>query len=137
MSQIAPTIMEFVRRRAKNRCEYCMLHQNDSQFTFHVDHVISQQHGGTHDVANLCLSCLRCNLQKGPNLAGLLNGKLYPLFNPRRQNWHRHFEWDQTLLVGKTATGIVTIQVLEINCEESVLRRETILFEGRLPPDDH
>ena len=26
-------------------------------------------------------------------LSGLLDGKLYPLFNPRQQSWRRHFRW--------------------------------------------
>ena len=48
-------------------------------------------------------------LAKGTNMVGLLDGKLYPLFNPRKQHGKRHFEWDMTTLVGKTSTGIVTI----------------------------
>ncbi len=112
------------------------MHQCESLYTFHIEHVIAKQHGGSDDFENLCLSCSFCNWQKGPNVGGLLNGKLYALFNPRKQNWHRHFEWDQTILVGKTATGIVTIQVLDINGTNRLLRRESLLFEGRFPPED-
>jgi hypothetical protein len=73
---------------------------------------------------------------KGPNLSGLLGGKLYPLFNPRKQQWKRHFYWDHTSLVGKTKTGIVTIQVLSINAPCRVMLRENLLFEGRFPLDE-
>jgi hypothetical protein len=136
MSNLPDAIVESVWQRARSRCEYCQLHQDESRLRFHIDHIISRQHGGSDDIANLCLACSHCNLQKGPNLSGLLEGKLYSLFNPRKQNWHRHFEWDQTTLVGKTATGIVTIQVLDINSGEQVRRRENLLFEGRFPPDE-
>ena len=74
-------------------------------------------------------------LVQGSNLSGLFSGKLYPLFNPRKQNWTRHFRWDYTLLVGKTFTGKVTVQVLNINEPSRVMLRENLLFEGRFPPE--
>ena len=57
-----------------------------------------------------------------------------PLFNPRKQSWKRHFRWEHTILVGKTKTGIVTVQVLNINDPARVMLRENLLFEGRFPP---
>jgi hypothetical protein len=123
--------------RAGSRCEYCRLHLDDADFlSFHVEHIIAKQHGGTDDPETLCLACSECNWAKGPNLAGLLEGKLYPLFNPRQQNWKRHFRWEQTTLVGKTKTGIVTVQVLNINESSRVMLRENLLFEGRFPADE-
>jgi hypothetical protein len=122
-------------RRAGGRCEYCRLHQDDADFLlFHVEHIIAKQHGGSDDADNLCLSCPECNWAKGPNLAGLLGEKLYPLFHPRRQRWTRHFRWEQTILVGKTFTGKATVQVLNINDPSRVMLRENLLFEGRFPP---
>ena len=73
---------------------------------------------------------------KGPNLAGLLGGKLYPLFHPRQQRWKRRFRWEQTTLVGKTLSGQVTVQVLNINESSRLMLRENLLFEGCFPPDD-
>jgi hypothetical protein len=35
-----------LRKRAKNRSEYCPVPADVSEFTFPLDHVISQQHGG-------------------------------------------------------------------------------------------
>ena len=122
--------------RARGRCEYCRLHQDDYEFqTFHVEHIVAQQHGGTDDPDNLCLACSECNWAKGPNLAGLLDGKLYPLFHPRRQNWSRHFRWHGTTVVGKTKSGAVTVQVLNLNSASRVMLRENLLFEGRFPPE--
>jgi hypothetical protein len=137
MNAIPTASMALVWERASGRCEYCRLHNSDDTLTFHVDHIIPKQHGGTDDIANLCLACSHCNWQKGPNLAGLSKGKVYLLFNPRRQNWNRHFEWVQSILVGKTETGTATIQVLDINGIEQVIRREALLLEGRFPPDDN
>ena len=126
----------FVWERAGGRCEYCRLHQDDYEYkTFHVEHIIAKQHGGSDDPETLCLACSECNWAKGTNLAGLLDGKLYPLFNPRKQNWNRHFRWEQTTLVGKTKTGIVTVQVLNMNNASRLMLRENLLFEGQFPPD--
>lgn len=136
MSTIPAADVEVIWKRAGARCEYCRMHQEEGLVSFHLDHIISKQHEGSDDLDNLCLACSQCNLQKGPNLAGLRSGKLYQLFNPRLQNWQRHFEWNLTTLVGKTATGQVTIQVLDLNSEERIMRRETLLLEGRFPPDE-
>jgi len=126
-----------VRERAGHRCEYCRLHEDDVDFfSFHIEHVVAKQHGGSDEPNLLCLACAECNWAKGPNLAGILDGKLYPLFNPRTQNWNRHFRWDHTILVGKTFTGRVTVQVLNINAPSRVMLRENLLFEGRFPLDE-
>src|SRR5438876_11146966 len=102
----------FVRQRAGRRCEYCRLHEDDyDPLAFHVDHVIARQHGGLDDPAMLCWACPECNWAKGPNVAGLHGGKLYSLFNPRKQSWHRYFRWVHTILAGKQKTGAVTGQV--------------------------
>jgi 5-methylcytosine-specific restriction endonuclease McrA len=62
---------DLVRRRADNRCEYCLLPQTHSALTHHVEHVVAKQHGGSDEPDNLALACKRCNLRKGPNLTGI------------------------------------------------------------------
>jgi HNH endonuclease len=127
----------FVRERAGFRCEYCRLHEDDADFlTFHVEHIIAKQHRGSDDPNALCFAGSECNWAKGPNISGLIGGKLYPLFNPRKQIWNRHFYWDHTTLIGKTKTGMVTIQVLNINRPSRIMLREHLLFEGRFPLHD-
>jgi HNH endonuclease len=122
-------------RRARNRCEYCRLHQDDDDFaSFHVEHIVAKQHSGSDRPDNLCLSCAACNLAKGPNLAGHLAGRIVPLFNPRDQRWDRHFRWDGGRLVGRTRCGVVTIYVLNINDPGRVRLREGLIEEGRFPP---
>jgi len=58
-----------VRHRAGNRCEYCGLQQDAVPVvTFHIEHIIPNQHGGTDDPSNLAFACFHCNQHKGPNL---------------------------------------------------------------------
>jgi hypothetical protein len=129
------TTRALVRQRAKGYCEYCQLHQSDSDYQpFHIEHIVPKQHGGSDEEGNLCLACSECNWAKGPNLAGLLSGKLVALFHPRKQRWHRHFAWHGTILVGKTTVGTVTVQVLDVNASHRVLLRENLALEGRFPP---
>jgi hypothetical protein len=127
----------FVPERAGRRCEYCHLAEEDAgSLALEIEHIIAKQHGGTDDPEGLCYSGAQCNWAKGPNVAGSLGGKLYPLFNPRKQSWQRHFHWEHTILVGQTKTGILTVQVLNINDPARVMLRENLLFEGRFPPEE-
>ncbi|HUE70159.1 MAG TPA: hypothetical protein VMP01_04650 [Pirellulaceae bacterium] len=43
------------------------------------------------------------------------HGATEPLFNPRRQRWYEHFELVDGIVIGKTATGRVTVRVLNMN----------------------
>jgi hypothetical protein len=56
---------------------------------FHVEHIISRQHGGTDDSGGLALAFDRCNAYKGPNLTSIDpgTGAVVPLFNPRADAW--------------------------------------------------
>lgn len=82
---IDAALRRFVRQRADDRCEYCGMRQDELPFvTFHVEHILARQHGGTDDANNLCEACHWCNSAKGTNLATLVDGQLVRLFNPRR-----------------------------------------------------
>ena len=52
------------------------------------------------------------------------------MFNPRLQNWKRHFRWRGAILVGKTKCDKATIHVLNINNEDRVKLRELLLAAG-------
>ena len=125
-------LRRLVRERALDRCECCRVHQDDDSFyRFAMDHVIAEQHGDQTVAGNLPMSCFRCNLHKGPNIAGRdrKTGKLVPLFHPRRHKWSHYFEWDGPRLVGRTAIGRVTIAILAINHPDAVALRESLLQE--------
>jgi hypothetical protein len=131
-------LRKLVRERAEHRCEYCRIHQyQDPFFTFPIDHIIARQHGGKTEPDNLCLSCYRCNLHKGPNIASIDSdsGEMVPLFHPRRDKWHEHFEWNGTLLVGRTPVGRATVALLAINNPDYILLRESLMVEGSFPPN--
>jgi hypothetical protein len=117
---------ERVRRRAGYRCEYCQLLQSDSPLALlHIEHILPRKHGGTDDLENLALACIDCNLRKGPNLTGIdpETGKIVQLFHPRRQSWSRHFEWRGIYVIGRTAVGRTTVQVLNMNSDDQLALR--------------
>jgi hypothetical protein len=103
---------------------------------FEIDHVIARKHGGPTVARNLALSCMRCNVFKGSNIAGRdgPTRRLVPLFNPRRHKWERHFRWRGGYLGGRTAIGRVTVAVLNINDAVRVGLREGLIAEGLFPP---
>ena len=125
---IGSRIRTQVRERAKDACEYCHLHQDDSPLvTLHVEHIIPIIHGGTDELDNLALACIDCNLHKGTNLTGIdpQTNKEIELFHPRNQEWKEHFEWQGVHIVGKTNTGRTTIRVLNMNSEDQVALRSS------------
>lgn len=112
-------LRRFVRERAQHRCEYCGLHQEELPFaTFHIEHVIAKQHGGSDDASNLCLACHWCNFHKGPNLTTLVHDELVPLFNPRLQTWNDHFEISGDQIIGLTNVGKGSVKLLNMNDNE-------------------
>jgi hypothetical protein len=130
---MAVNLTRYVRLRAAGRCEYCHLPQTGSNIPFEIDHVISRKHGGRTAAGNLALACWYCNTFKGADLSGIdpITRKLTRLFNPRRHRWDWHFHYEGPLLRGRTAIGRTTIQVLQINCEEAIALRESLIAEGR------
>lgn len=123
-----------VRERADNRCEYCLLRQEYCEFTHHIEHIVSKQHGGRDAVDNLALACHRCNLKKGPNLTGVdpVTGELAPLFHPRRNRWEEHFAFQNTKIEGLTPTGRATVQLLAMNDARRLELRSELLARGGL-----
>lgn len=121
-----------VRRRSGDRCEYCRLPQAASGVPFEIDHIIARHHQGRTLASNLANSCAYCNGYKGPNLSGLdpRTGKLTPLFHPRRHKWSHHFRYDGGRLIGRTAIGRTTIEVLRINSPNLVALREILMEDG-------
>lgn len=117
-----------VRTRARNRCEYCGLSGEDSPIApLQIDHVIPRQHGGDDALDNLALCCIDCNLHKGPNLTGIdpATGQITELFNPRRHDWHEHFEQIGAVLLGKTPVGRTSVRVLGMNSIDRITLRST------------
>ena len=93
---------------------------------FHVEHIVSKQHGGTDDPGGLALACDRCNAYKGPNLTSIDpdTGAVAALFNPRRDVWTDHFVFRGGEILGLTSTGRATVRLLNMNAPRRVELRE-------------
>jgi hypothetical protein len=128
--------LDAVRARAGAACEYCRTPEAYSVAPFVAEHIIARQHGGGDGINNLALACDRCNLHKGPNIAGLDpdTGQLTRLFNPRTDTWDDHFAWSGHVLTGRTPIGRTTIRVLAMNHPVSLAVRAALMAEGVFPP---
>jgi hypothetical protein len=130
-------LRDLVRQRAANRCEYCLIAQEHQRFArFHVDHIRPTKHRGADALSNLALACPHCNAHHGSDIAGFdpKTGAMVALFHPRRHKWHRHFRWHGSVVLGRTAIGRATIEVLAMNSPQRIELREELIAEGVFPP---
>lgn len=128
------SLRDTVRSRAGACCEFCRLPDSADEWPFHVDHVIPQQHGGSDSLDNLCWSCSRCNLLKGPNLTSIEPGNVapIPLFQPRIDDWDAHFPREADRIVGRTSIGRVTVRLLAMNTTSRIELRRRLIENGEL-----
>jgi len=126
-----PRLKAQVRQRAGFRCEYCHFPEDLAELRFQLDHIRPEQHGGPTVLSNLAWSCLRCNKHKGPNLSGIdpKTDHAVRLFHPREDVWQKHFTWRGPMLLGLTAVGRATINVLQCNGPDALLAREALIAE--------
>jgi hypothetical protein len=122
-------------RRASGRCEYCLIHDDDSAARHQVDHVVAIKHGGATDLSNLALSCLPCNRRKASDIGTIdpVSQQFVRLFNPRTQEWVDHFEIAGNEIVGRTTCGRATADFLQLNSSERLRERTALIAAGRLP----
>jgi hypothetical protein len=121
--------------RAANICEYCGLSQEGQEATFHIDHVMPRVAGGETRVENLALACVSCSLRKAARQTALdpHSGRDVPLYNPRRDDWQTHFQWEGVSLIGLTAIGRATIMALHMNRPLILAIRQEEAALGRHP----
>jgi len=117
MRRIPAQLRRLVLRRSGDRCEYCGLSQAGQEATFHIDHITPVTAGGETVADNLALACVSCSLRKSAKQTAIdpETKTEVPLFNPRRDVWSEHFQWDGVRVVGLTATGRATIETLALN----------------------
>jgi hypothetical protein len=117
--KISPSLTLLVALRAGKRCEYCHAPQILIGQSFHFDHIHPSSSGGKTAAENLCFACPHCNIAKSNRTEGVdpRTGKLIRLFNPRTDDWDRHFRWSDNCeqLIGRTAIGRATIVSLRMN----------------------
>lgn len=135
-TQIPAALREQVRRRAHELCEYCLLHEADGIHAFHVDHVISEKHGGPTEEHNLAFCCPFCNRAKGSDIAGRAGDALVRLFNPRIDVWSEHFAMDADRIAARSSMGAATVQLLGLNDPHRVALRRELMAAGLFPSAD-
>jgi hypothetical protein len=130
--RVPAALRDQVRDRASDRCEYCQVPQVCTVLPHEPDHIRSQKHHGATTLENLCWACARCNAAKGSDVSAYdpKTDELVPLFNPRVDAWHAHFEWNGPSLMGKTKTGRATIDLLKINLHENMEHRRILIQVG-------
>ena len=131
-----PAAMRYeVRERAHGCCEYCLLAEDDAYFPHESDHIISLKHRGLSVRENLAWSCFDCNRFKGSDIASLdpISGDLVPLFNPRKDSWHEHFQFEGGEILPLTPIGRATAALLKFNLPQRVEVRATLAQASRYP----
>jgi len=125
---------QLVRERAANLCEYCRLPQGSYDLTFHVEHIVAQQHQPNDTLSNLALACDQCNLHKGTKLVTIEqeSGQQVRLFNPRTDVWDENFSLVGAEIVGLTAIGRGTARLLQMNSERRLRLSRQLLSTGEM-----
>lgn len=136
-----PKISKTMRRQlthlADQRCSYCRSPEWIG-IPMVIEHILPLTLGGLTALENLCLSCYRCNEYKGSRIEGVdpVTGLVVGLFHPREQIWAEHFAWSDggLKIVGLTARGRVTAELLRLNNEWLVSARRIWIIAGLHPP---
>jgi hypothetical protein len=68
----------------------------------------------------------RCNRHKGSDLGSFdpQTGAFSFLFNPRTQQWDKHFKFEELQIVGLTPEGGTTARLLQLNSDERLAERQ-------------
>jgi HNH endonuclease len=138
MRSVPEAVRRRVIRRAQGRCEYCGLSQEGQEATFHIDHIIPRAADGRAVPENLALACVSCSLRKAARQTAVdpQSGTEVSLYNPRRDSWHEHFQWEGISLVGQTAIGRATVEALRMNRPLVLAIRGEETALGRHPPPE-
>ncbi len=133
---ISETLRNIVIERANHTCEYCLISQEDTFHSCHIDHIISIKHGGATSSTNLALACSICNRNKGSDVGSYLftSDDFARFFNPRKDDWKEHFYLKKGMILSKTKIGEATVKILDFNNEELVLDRQSLIKTKRYPP---
>lgn len=106
-------------------------------YTFHLEHIIPVALSGSNEAGNRALACSPCNLAKGTatHALDLATGQMVPLFDPRQDDWARHFEAEPETgrLRPRDAVGRATIEALQINDDARIATRRLWAVAGWWP----
>jgi 5-methylcytosine-specific restriction endonuclease McrA len=134
--QVSAPLRALAQQRARHRCEYCLIHEEDALYPHQPDHIIARKHGGETHEKNLAWACFLCNRLKGSDLASVdvETGQVVRLFNPRVDAWSERFQLlKDGLILPLSAEGRVTEYLLKLNLPENVTERRNLRSVGRYP----
>lgn len=138
-ARITARVRRLVTARACGCCEYCRSQEAYATHAFSVEHIFPQARGGKSLESNLALACQGCNGFKSDKTQAFdpLSKSFVPLFDPRSQQWTDHFTWsrDRQLMIGLTAVGRATIELLRLNRASLINLRSALLVTHAHPPD--
>jgi HNH endonuclease len=102
-----------------------------------VDHVVPQASAGGDVPENLALCCKSCNIRKSDHISGIdrESREETVLFDPRRDAWNEHFDFDagRFQLLGRTPIGRATIDRLRMNTSYQIEARKYWVEAGLYP----
>lgn len=140
MAKISQDLDDRIRCQAKNRCGYCLNPQELMPYKLEIEHIHPKGLDGATIEENLWLAWRECNAHKARKIEAIdsLTDRTVKIFNPRKQDWHEHFEFsqDQTEIIGKTACGRATVECLQMNNFYQKTARSAWLETGKFPPKD-
>jgi hypothetical protein len=112
-----------------------LVHADYAVLVHEIDHVIAEKHGGATETNNLAYACAQCNRFKGSDIATIdpQKGQIVPLFNPRTQSWHEHFNLDGAVIIARSPSGRATERLLQLNQVDRILLRRELIKAGRYP----
>jgi hypothetical protein len=123
--------------RALHRCEYCRAPEAVFNFPFEVEHIIPLSQDGADDQINWALACRSCNIYKSirvtcPDPETEISVRL---FNPRKDEWHGHFQIDIETgeIIGLTPSGRATVNCLRMNSQAQLIARYQWIQVGIFP----
>ena len=129
-------LQQQVETRARQRCEYCLMHQSLQGASFHVEHITPTSLGGVDDLDNLAWACPGCNLKKS-NRMTILDPETkveVRLFHPRLDRWEEHFAWQEYTVIGLTPIGRALIAAFNLNHERRLRIRQAEEIFALFPP---
>lgn len=133
---ISDALRRQVAERAGYRCEHCLVPERFLATIFHIDQIRSVKHGGANVLENLAYPCPHCNQNKGSDVATFLDEEgetTIRIFNPRKDEWTNHFEAIDGEILSKTAIGMATLKLLEMNQPDRLIFRRALAEAGHYP----
>jgi hypothetical protein len=139
VGKISDELKRKIRTAAKNRCGYCLSPQAFIPFPLEIEHLIPQAKGGSDEEENLWLACSACNNFKSDKTEAKdpETKEIFPLFNPRKDNWFEHFRWSEDSLTihGISPLGRATVALLRLDSYEFLIEaRKMWKRAGWQPP---